>query len=140
MKKHTFILIVIFGLFFSGCKKDEDQHVDELKMQIDNEDEILFEVTTEILGSKVKIDGNNSSKTLQLQVPVDAIEGDYQSFVIFYAENNNPVFSAFNINGKNLHVSKNDMENRIVTGTFSVNYIDDLQNPHTATGSFEVAY
>jgi len=142
MKKYFFISLSLIALLFTACDKDDDEAgtATYLKMKIDNGNEISFDVTSNILGTQINITGTKDSKSLQFQVPEDAVEGDVDTFIIYYSENDETVFSTYNITDKNLHITKNDAMEKRMTGTFSVDYNDDLQNTHTATGSFDIKY
>jgi len=145
MNKYLILPMIIFALIFTNCKKEDDSEVSTdstyLKMKIDNENEQNFDASVTVLLGYLNIVGTNSSKTLTIQFSSDESgDVDEMNYAITYSEGDDVIFDSETAYDSELEITKNDSSGKIVAGEFTVEYYDDAQNLHTATGSFNLEY
>ena len=145
MKKYLFLSMAVFALVFTNCKKDDDTEASSgttyLKMKIDNANEQTFDADVTVLGGQINIVGTKGSNTLTIQFSSGATgDLDDNQYSIVYYEGQENIFNTTYAYDSELKVTKNDTSGKIVAGEFTVEYFDDAQNMHTATGSFDLEY
>ena len=145
MKKYLFLSMAIIALLFTNCKKDDESEASSgstyLKMKIDNDNEQIFDADVTVLLGYLNIVGTKSSNTLTIQFSADSSGTvDDMNYSITYSEDNNQIFDSETASYSELEITKNDTSGKIVAGYFTVEYYDDMQNLHTAEGSFDLEY
>jgi hypothetical protein len=155
MKMKVFVFSMMMLAVLAGCSKDDKNDADlgsgTVTVTINGKKTELSNLFAGVLDNKVNITATENVQELSMMIDGSIDKGTYNydsneptvvPYVITYAESNKAVFTTVtNVTKASLTITSHDQAKNKIKGSFTLTYLDnETQEPHQASGSFEVTY